>query len=656
MVSGKVCHPKSRVLWLHSRLMMSTGFEIFEQADLADRQFHHFKICLRMEYARLREWSAVTGLINAEDQERQSLRYDRQLKHNGALVVAALTQIQLLLKDLRRTELRYDHLIAGSPMAGLAVAHHDDIPKKSKDIAEPDAGIVVGETLAANDVVPEQRKNLMKRTAAATKKLVKQPKRFWWAVRDDKKFEKTLAQINELIDFLQEMLTQDQMGRLAESANNMNLKLLQLANDISDVKAVLWAGKTQGSGSSRRVVRDLDGETLVGDGDGQNLDPTEFWREAARFSIKIAEEASFTGPCKLTQEHVDAMQYGAVLDGGVRTMATTAEGRHVWIEWKSFTIESAFKRAPTPEAVERVERLVSLLRIPRKPLQFCVPRCLGYFQDDRATRFGLVFEPPCTEKQPQPISLLTCFADKKVTLGTKIAIAQQLTQWLMYLHVVNWLHKGLRSAAVLFFPETPDSRDLGKPFVTGFEFSRVADKGTTLGPTVDDIQRSFYVHPHYLGYKRQLGFLKTYDMYSLGVILVEIAYWQPISEIYRLTTPATQDGVDRGLGPAISEIRKFRQRILGEDNDVLHHVSITMGERYLAATKACLQGISGLGLQASDGKADGPGDEQTDKMAGGQTSERATEQDLDQADVQVAADIQQGFIDRVIDVLKGISV
>jgi hypothetical protein len=661
MVSGKVCHTALITLWLGFCLTTNTGFEIFEQAALADRRFQHFKICLHMEYARLSKWSAVTGLIEAEDKERQALHYERQLKHNGTLVVAALTQIQLLLKDLRRTELEYDYLIAESPIAGLAVAHHNDVPKKSpkksKDIAEPDAGIVVGEILAAKDMVPDQKRNFFKRTSAATKKLVKQPKRFRWAVRDEKKFEKTLAQISELIDFLQEMLTQDQMGRLAESTNNMNLMLLQLANDIHEVKAVLWAGKTQGSSSSRSAAKNLDGETLVGDGDGdaQNLDPAEFWREAARFSIEIAEEgASFARACKLTREHVDAMQYGAVLDDGVRTMAITAEGRQVWIEWKSFTAESAFERGPSAEAVERIERLVSLLQIPRKPLQFCVPRCLGYFQDDPATRFGLVFEPPRIDKQPQPISLLTCFADKKVTLGTKVDIAQQLTQWLMYLHVVNWLHKGLRSAAVLFFPEESDSRDLGKPFVTGFEFSRVANKGTTQGPTADDIQRSLYVHPDYLGHKRQFGFLKTYDMYSLGVILVEIAYWQPISVIHRLTTPVTQDSAGQELEPAISDIRMFRQQILSGENEILDHISMTMGESYMAATKACLQGISGLGLQTSDENGGELADGQTDTSAGGQAG--AIEHDVDQADVQVAADLQQGFIDHVIDVLKCISV
>ncbi|KAM0701645.1 hypothetical protein Q7P35_010554 [Cladosporium inversicolor] len=628
------------------------GFEIFEQAQLADRQFQHFKICLHMEYARLSKWSVMTGLINAAENDNQALHYDRQLKQNGTLVVAALTQIQLLLKDLRKTELRYDYLIADSPVAGLTAGSHHHSPKKSKDIAEPDAGIVVGEILAAREIVPDKKQHFIKRTWAATMKPVKQPKRFWWAVRDDKKFEKTLAQITELIDFLREMLTQDQIGRLAESTNNLNLMMLQLANDISEVKAVLWAGKTQGSASPRSAAAgDLDGETLVGD--AHDHDPAEFWREAARFSIKIAEDGNnFADSCKLKQGDVDAMQYGAVLDGGVRTMATTAEGRQVWIEWRSFTIESAFKRAPSREAVERIERLVSLLQIPGKPHQFSVPRCLGYFQDDSTTRFGLVFEPASTGNQVQPISLLSCFANKKVTLGTKVAIAQQLTQWLMYLHVVNWLHKGLRSAIILFSPENLDSTDLGKPFVTGFEFSRVANKGTTAGPTADDIQRSFYVHPDYLGYKRQFGYLKTYDMYSLGVVLIEIAYWQPISDVYRSTTPITRDSAGRELEPAISDIRKFRQQILGGENEVLRHVSMSMGESYSAATKACLQGMSGLGLHASDAK----GEDQADTNRGEKAGEDETEQDADQANVQVAADIQQGFIDNVIDVLKSISV
>ncbi|KAM0720814.1 hypothetical protein Q7P37_003099 [Cladosporium fusiforme] len=623
------------------------GFETFERAILADRQFQHFKIRLRMEYARIRTWSVETGLIKAGEDERQALQYDRQLKHNGTLVVAALTQIQLLLKDLRWTELRYDYLVEKSP--GSTVLSHQDVPKKPKDIAEPDAGAVVGEILAAEDVVPDRAQSFIKRTWVATKKPLKQPKRFWWAVRDEKKFEKTLAQISELIDFMQEMLTQDQLGRLIESTNNVNLKMLQLANDMSEVKAVLWAGKTQHPVHSVSATENFDGETLVGD--NGDIDSAEFWREAAQFSIKIAEEGTgFASSHKLSQEYVEAIQYGATLDGETRTLATTEGDKKVWIEWKPYTVQSAFERVPSQEALERVERLVSLLYIPNKPVQFCVPRCLGYFQDHPATRFGLVFEPPSTGKSPNPISLLSCFAERQVTLRTKVAIAQQLTQWLMYLHVVNWMHKGLRSASVLFFPEGSDSAYLGKPFVTGFEFSRAANQNTTFGPTADDIQRAFYVHPDYLGFKRQFGFLKTYDMYSLGVILIELAYWQPISEVYNLTKPATQD--DSELEPAISDIKKFRLQTLSGENRILHQISMTMGDSYSEATKACLQGMSGLGLQASSGQAD----ERSEKTAGGQADERAKGSHADQADVQVAADLQQGFIDQVIDVLKSISV
>jgi hypothetical protein len=78
----------------------------------------------------------------------------------------------------------------------------------------------------------------------------------------------------------------------------------------------------------------------------------------------------------------------------------------------------------------------------------------------------------------------------------------------------------------------------------------------------------------------------------------------------------------------MTNINRFREQILAGELDVLDHIAQAMGERYAAATKTCLLGMRGFGLADDD----------------------------NQASAKIAADMQKGFVDEVIDVLKEIVV
>jgi serine/threonine protein kinase len=225
-------------------------------------------------------------------------------------------------------------------------------------------------------------------------------------------------------------------------------------------------------------------------------------------------------------------------------------------------------------------------------------------------------------------------------------MAQKLSEWLLYLHAVNWLHKGLRSANVLFVG-TPQDHD--QLFVSGYEYSRLS-KGdhTTTGPSSTDESLAWYIHPNYLGSKRGLGFRKTYDMYSLGIILIELAYWKPIQKVYSeslarsQSSGQAQSGADhleneaqRGPSVAsisISDIEKLRSRMLSPENspelDILSRIEEIAGTRYYRATRACIEGMEAFDLAGN----------------------------LEQTDPTVGAHIQRAFVEVVVDSLKGIVV
>ena len=90
--------------------------------------------------------------------------------------------------------------------------------------------------------------------------------------------------------------------------------------------------------------------------------------------------------------------------------------------------------------------------------------------------------------------------------------------------------------------------------------------------------------------------LKSFDIYSLGVIFVELAHWKTVEEVLGINVRRKPDLV-----------RKVREGLLQDDQ--IAEVGACMGEKFEEATKKCLVGEHELGL----GKGD---DETTDEVAG----------------------------------------
>ncbi len=234
------------------------------------------------------------------------------------------------------------------------------------------------------------------------------------------------------------------------------------------------------------------------------------------------------------------------------------------------------------------------------------------------------------------------FKDPAPSIRVRIAMAQELTVTLLYLHAVNWLHKALRSASVVFFSNS-EGPVLSRPYVSGFEYARPDQYGLTATAPPRGFEWSVYCHPDYLG-RENKGFRKSYDMYSLGIILLEIAHWKAASELFaeipmrstkaRAERPelAAEEGQTSDLQPSEPEkgegIRNVRDEILKPGSHFLRHVKDTMGDRFHNAVKACIQGEEYFKL---DPKA-----EQTDRV--------------------VSAVLQQGFMRLVVDALKSIVV
>jgi serine/threonine protein kinase len=293
--------------------------------------------------------------------------------------------------------------------------------------------------------------------------------------------------------------------------------------------------------------------------------------------------------------------------------------QQVWIEWKEYDSEH---QNPEWDSIiaRRVKTLVALLSSPQKSPYFNVPHCLGYFQTEGSTpditRYGLVYQKPQAVAQGTPFTTLYSefLSHPKPSLTQRIALAHTIAQSLMYLHSVNWLHKGLRSNNILFFlPQNTSGRQsYSSPILSGFEYSRVdlVDEYTELIP--EHSEHDIYRHPHTLS-SVHLRSKKSHDIYSLGLILVEIAHWRRIHDIVHLPQDERQ---------AKKIIRNLRATLLKDDS--VMEMEGLVGDSYSQAVIACLEGLVGP--------------------------------DADEENPQVGVKIQKAFHDRVVAKLSAVSV
>jgi hypothetical protein len=292
---------------------------------------------------------------------------------------------------------------------------------------------------------------------------------------------------------------------------------------------------------------------------------------------------------------------------GQRTEASY-DGASVWIEWKPNEIAGPGQPDGHVDLKirSRVQKLAALLKQNNRKVTFRAPHCLGYFVDeseDYEPRFGLVFEKPANvPHDTQPTTLRTCIEEVQAgrsdipSLTDRIILMLRLAETVECLHAVDWLHKGLRSANILFFESQQTLSgnlevNYANPYVSGFDYSRPAMNDDMTERPTDNPRADIYRHPHVqsTGNREESSgresYKKSFDIYSLGIVLLEIAYWKTIDQIL---------GVDLETAKP-KQTWPVRQRLLKEEAH-LRGVKSAVGNTVEGVIRACLEGPEAFGL------------------------------------------------------------
>ncbi|PMD31611.1 hypothetical protein L207DRAFT_519377 [Hyaloscypha variabilis F] len=297
--------------------------------------------------------------------------------------------------------------------------------------------------------------------------------------------------------------------------------------------------------------------------------------------------------------------------GSTDTSRTAVEGpaQVALIEWRPAAHESSTTELTEKDLLDRRDHIARLLhRTFITDTDFRVLDCLGYttahgHSPDGSTHdlIGYVYRyPEFASQQSPPISLRDILGqayasdDPKVpSLDTRFKLARSLSIALYQLQCAGWVHRKISSYNVVFFKDGVTKEvDLSHPFLTGWQYSRPDDERRGIpseqgSEGVGDLD--MYVHRKrlvYGGQEKFPRFRKSFDIYSLGIILMEIAFWEPIVS---LTSEEERQKMDRNEDISSGERKNDWWRAISRT--AREELAPEMGVAYRNAVLFCLQGL-----------------------------------------------------------------
>lgn len=529
---------------------------------------HHLRQRLDLEMLRLLNWGIVVQLVNGGPLQPAILESAEAIQMN--VVSIFQRQIQIFQRILNRYP-EDAKLLHTRKVSQIRPERHSEIPQTA---------VQTPTTLFASVMTKTQE------TAPSTNG------------RESISSDIATSALNDLElcnDELNKFLDRETAILLIEQDAETYLALLQLSGSLEDIGALLKAIE----GSKNTDLQSLAKRQpliqiarfkphLVG---VQELGLTKSshamhealggynWQSgnATDLSVNMEDIVHFADENHLENET-------KILSGLWRQNGTK---RLIWIEWKYLDIEFNFDRH-----VERVKDLTALLSYSDKPAEFCGPKCVGYVPDEDEYRVGLVYEVPdhvSAQNAFEPISLLAVLtSETNLSKHARRQLAFKLANSVLHLHSVDWLHKSFSSHSITFFRDSSGSPNLGFPIVSGFGLSRPATRQDMTERPSDDLEADIYRHPAVQRSEKSSGFMKIYDIYSLGVVLFELAYCKPVTEVLGVDLETMRN----------KDVYTVRRRLLSENNH-LDGVTDALGMEYRNVVEACLIGVE---LSKLDGR------------------------------------------------------
>lgn len=519
---------------------------------------------LEIERFRLHIWGENCGLVPADDKEKTVLH--PRLVPIGAVLGCMLDEIRHLMQDADKLAKRY----------GLCETDQDATKSQQIEaLVQKMAASVQATTTKRSgkrDLVISEAKT---KTASPTKRLR-------WAIQDVKKFNGLVVDLANHINKLNQLLTESQQAKLRQDQERISIVMVENIKDVSSLELLLAAAKSSKS-------NDKDSSATQ----------TRIENKSLSLEVNLPVIPQPLPPPPAFSQYTLPADYQ-----NKKRFIATKDNKPYLFEAKTFDphISPEIKKLLNA----RLQRLVMLLSKP-KTAGFYTPEAVGCIHDPSSSCWWMVFRlrgsttittssPMSTEAEKVPVSLHDLLTKSKLkpALEDRYRLASRLCSTLFELYSSSWLHKGVRSANVLFDSDQT-ATVLDSLILCGFDFARQESEmsSVTTAASSKDVEAAMYRHPHYQGTEQRYRI--EYDMYSLGLVLVEIALWVPLSSFLLATTnPKNRvDSPDRRLlrSPAMDVFGEEQAKTLRKHvfRRLESEFAFRVGTAYMEATRFCLE-------------------------------------------------------------------
>lgn len=221
----------------------------------------------------------------------------------------------------------------------------------------------------------------------------------------------------------------------------------------------------------------------------------------------------------------------------------------VLVEFMPMIVDSRSKSSRLEKLQKSLEQLQQNARISHLALL----KFLGYCIDEPNARYAFLYQMPVDYfpflqnpsdllKELKPVPLVALFPssddyrEKRMpNLETRFRLAYDLLMSALHLRSQNVVHGNINSSNVIFFPGRNNSSsdesglapDLRRPYLTS------PARFSSDGPTPEPLPTTMYRHPED---KRSVedDAAWAYDLYSLGLVLLEIGLWAPVGRLWKM--------------------------------------------------------------------------------------------------------------------------
>ncbi|KAH6705196.1 prion-inhibition and propagation-domain-containing protein [Leptodontidium sp. MPI-SDFR-AT-0119] len=573
------------------------GFTLLAKAHNLGQDATLLQTMLCVEESRFIQWARAVELL--KDSDLQSSENDgNDLKHDTATTqdspgavsegsIAAHSVADEASLEQVPVDSRLNYTVASQLMAQLQIMLTTDglrqrykldlveTPDVKSTLAGPKTTSLIEENGTATTVLEKLVPDTLRQRILLRAKVVQKnnhlPKRLWWAAVDKQKFENMVCDVRGIVNGLWNLLDPVQREDSSATLRQILAGVIQISQSVSELRALQ---QSEVADSSITPTYADDVVSLAAD------------LKLTRIEIKDIKLAGKT----------EARSVSATLSAMNRSMLTNVtqksinvnvaqgfyDGQPVWIEYKDVPQRLKGKLA------SRVKNLALLLAL-TKSSSFHTLRCQGYLEEE--ARFVFIYHWPkssisqISRETQFAMSLTELIRDAKtfapISITDRLQVARELCKTLLGFHTAGWLHKDIRSDNVMFFQENGWS----KPYVTGFSFARQDSPSEISEQPSKEPLADIYRHPHALG-EPSTSFQKHMDMYSLGLLLLELAEWKALKHIVAKCVEIRK--IDSNVGvklDSIAEIPKW----LDKQVVATGQLKFRMGDIYADVVHTCLR-------------------------------------------------------------------